>query len=227
MGVQKCQDSRELMIYLEKFSDGVTEYLIQDYIPGPDAVFGFLAKSGEVVAWSLHTRENDYLHFFSNDDILAGARKILAASGYSGVGNFNIIVDEQGRGNFFLECNPRVWASFGISCSFGVDFIRIAQILLQKGSRYPLMDDGVLSSVEVAMDIPYPSTKRFLKGLCMGRYREAGSSHARLAWITLLDPLPTVMARLRKHANDPRDMDDMRMMEKLDSFINAKADATQ
>jgi len=217
-GVVRCQSQRDLEAYLKANKEADSGYLIEDLIPGKDAVFGFLALKGEIKAWTLHTKERHSLRFFGEPRILRMAEKIIAHTGYSGLGNFDLMIREDVTDNFFfLECNPRIWASFGISCAYGVDFFQIGNQLRKSGCINPLMMTHVVKDCEV----PYPSSGKFMRSWLQRPYDLPRGAHARLAWRTLLDPLPTIIEWLRMKKMDELS-DDTAMLDVLRNFLGSR-----
>jgi predicted ATP-grasp superfamily ATP-dependent carboligase len=187
-GIQKIESFEGIERYvLDSQQSNQLPFLIQEYIPGIDVIFGILAKDGELVAWTLHERTNDFLKFFPNEVLLDIGRKIIAASNFNGAANFDVRFDTETGRVAVLECNPRFWASTSASVYYGVDFIQ-AGILLAQGKTLP---DTFKTGVGYTQEIPYPSPRRFLQGLISGKYPFQGIKKD-LAWQSLLDPLPTL-----------------------------------
>ena len=214
IGVALCHSQSDLEAYLLSSDNQADDYLIQNIVKGKDAVFAFVAYQGEIKGWTLHVKEERFIRFISNPEILQEAEKIISAIGYSGTGNLDLMMEE-GTGKFyFLECNPRIWASFGISCAYGVDFIDIGHQFV-KGTVH--MADTA-SCVTEELEVPYPSTGRFLRGWLLGAYPLWRGKSTEFAWRTLCDPLPTIMARLQ-NAKGAAIPDDTDMLEQYHRYL--------
>jgi hypothetical protein len=196
-GVIKCESAADLEGYrLNRDKDGGGAIVLaQEYIEGYDAIFGFAANAGEIYAWTLHRKGRDFLQFFSDASVLAMARKIVSASGFSGVANFDVRFDERRHRFLIIECNPRFWASFGASKCFGVDFFELG-VQMARGETPTANDPRDFTAVK---NVPYPSSLRFAKGWVTGKYNASNTKLNDLAWQSLLDPLPTVAERLQRH----------------------------
>jgi len=186
-GVKKFSSHEEVDYYL---SNGHSEHmpvLAQEFVPGKDLVFGFLANNGEITAWTLLERKPHFVRFFKNDQILDCARKIIAAIKFTGVANLDFRLDEKTGRFAVLECNPRFWASSPISVYYGVDFVRFGLAIAQ-GKE---IEDGWKRGVDENREVPYPTPRRYLTGLITGKYPIRGSKK-NIAWRALVDPFPTI-----------------------------------
>jgi len=219
IGVVRCDKLAELEAYLKENQAVDREFLIQQFIPGKDVVFGFLALDGKIKAWTMHIKERRHLRFFAEARILQMAEKIIAHLGYSGPGNFDLMVLEDGAGDFyFLECNPRIWASFGVSSACGVDFFLLGNQLRQTGAH----DASILTHVVECCEIPYPSSGKFIRSWFHKPYSPRPEIHTRLAWKTLLDPIPTIRQRLAVK-NMETATDDTDMLDVLRNFLHSNS----
>jgi predicted ATP-grasp superfamily ATP-dependent carboligase len=165
--------------------------LVQEYIPGRDIVFGFLAKEGELVAWTMLERMPGFIKFFRDESLLELGRKIVATCGYHGAGNFDVRLDERDGQVKFFEFNPRFWVSVTSSLFYGVDFIHLGTLLAQ-GKDLP---QELKKEVDDTQELPYDVSPFFFKGLISGKYPFQGVKKD-VAWQTLLDPLPSWHERL-------------------------------
>lgn len=100
--------------------------MLQEYAPGYDADVSLLAWEGEILAHVIQSRKDPAaLEFIEHDAILDAARRIVAASGYSGVANIDVRVDETSGSVQVLECNPRFWYTLQASAWRGLNFLDI------------------------------------------------------------------------------------------------------
>lgn len=211
-GIQRCDSKQDLEKYLFDTGGMSHPLLIQDYIEGFDAIFGFIANNGEIVAWTLHRKSTDFLEFFPDPRLLEMARKIVAHVHYNGVGNFDVRYDESRSYCVILECNPRFWASCGYSKYFGVDFFEFGVSIARQERPYTELKKEVTKTEY----IPYPSSGRFAKGLIKWKYEFSGMHLTDLAWQTLLDPLPLLMKLVRGRKSSS-DVDDTFMIENFEN----------
>lgn len=187
-GVQRVTSSQEVEAYLSQSQpSNRSPLLIQEYIPGFDVVFGFVAKDGEIVAWTMLQRMPDFIKFFRDDTLLEFGRRIVAACNYTGAANFDIRVDSRTNHIYFLEFNPRLWSSTSSSIYYGVDFIKVG-ILLAQGKDLP---KDLKTSVHETQEIPYHQPPKFLKGMLLGKYKFQGIKKD-MAWQAVFDPLPSL-----------------------------------
>jgi predicted ATP-grasp superfamily ATP-dependent carboligase len=212
-GVQRCNSKTDLEEYLLDTGSISHGLLIQEFFEGFDAIFGFIANNGTIVAWTLHRKSVDFLGFFHDSRVLEIARKILNHVQYNGVGNFDLRYDESRDYFIFLELNPRFWASCGASKYFGVDFFEIGVCMV----RQELPDTEMKKAVTKTQLVPYPSSWRFVKGLVTGKYKFSATRLTDLAWQTLLDPLPTLM-EVVKRKQSASDIDDTFMIESSENY---------
>jgi predicted ATP-grasp superfamily ATP-dependent carboligase len=200
-GVQKCDSQKELEEISAKEEASYKSILVQKWIPGTDAVFGFLALDGKILAWTLHRRSEYYLEFFKDAALFDKIQAIVSSTKFSGVGNFDVRYDEEDSGRFYIvECNPRVWASFYTSLIYGVDLLEMGMLLAQ-GKSLP---DTLKKEVSVPERMPsfLFSPKRFLLGILLGKYTLEQISKARGAWPIYFDPLPNIWKWLRASNGD-------------------------
>jgi predicted ATP-grasp superfamily ATP-dependent carboligase len=194
-GVKKIDSMTELKNYVAIAAEqNKLPILIQDYIAGEDWLLNILADQGEIIAWTINRRTPYFFEFFPNDEILTIAKKIVSASHYSGVANFDIRFDEKNKIVHVIECNPRFWASFSASVYYGVDFIKLGILSAQK-KAIPTDLKRDVTAVEL---FPYPTPNTFIKGLLKAKYFIWKSNRftTDLAWQSLLDPLPNFYEKI-------------------------------
>lgn len=212
-GVHRFDSNQELERYLSDYDNLNQPLLVQDYFEGFDAIFGFLADKGDIVAWTLHRKTTDFLEFFPDPQLLTAARKIISHVNYHGVGNFDIRYDPSRSHFVIIECNPRFWASCGASKYFGVDFFKFGVNMADQNSFEIISQNAVTKNQYV----PHPSSARFAKGFFTGKYKLRGMHLTDLAWQSLLDPLP-VLAKWIFSPQNITDDDDTFMIENCDSI---------
>jgi predicted ATP-grasp superfamily ATP-dependent carboligase len=97
--------------------------LVQQFIPGWDVGFSFLARRGQLVAYSISEHKQDgQRRFYEDDRLRAHLQTLLAATRYSGVGHFDGRYDPERDEYRILELNPRFWGSLLYSTNAGVNY---------------------------------------------------------------------------------------------------------
>jgi len=111
--------------------------IVQEFIPGKDTSISILAFQGKIVAWTMYEYINSYTQqFFFSEKLLNLVRRVIEATNYEGVINFNLRLDERDDSFKFLECNPRFWNSLRASWRNGVNFITLG-LMLAEGKKIP------------------------------------------------------------------------------------------
>lgn len=134
-GVVKLNSFKELKTYLSSKNEfNKLPLLIQEYIPGIDMGFNFLAKNGEIIAWTIQKwyQENNELEYIRDDNILDIGRQIVSCCNYTGVANIDMRLDNRDKSVKVTECNPRFWGTVDISMLSGVNFPYIGILMTQE-----------------------------------------------------------------------------------------------
>lgn len=128
-GVEKVGSPDELRRYAEGHRRQSAEpFLIQSFISGDDLVFGVLAEHGRVRAWTIQRfchasgAELEHLEYIEHPELLRCGEELVRLLNFHGIAEFDVRLDAAGR-VWFIECNPRVWASIAISMAMGVNFV--------------------------------------------------------------------------------------------------------
>jgi predicted ATP-grasp superfamily ATP-dependent carboligase len=111
--------------------------LVQEFIPGRDIGLCILARRGKIVAWAMQEYINPYtLQFFTSKKLLDLGRRVVEATNYEGVVDFDLRIDERDNSFKFIECNPRFWNTLRASRRNGVNFI-VLGLMLAHGKEIP------------------------------------------------------------------------------------------
>lgn len=97
--------------------------IVQRYIPGVDMGLNLLAVDGEVLAYGIWRRDGDRMEFVSNAYLQRAVFDLCASSRYNGVMNLDVRLNEDTGEAYFIEGNPRFWASHGASVWCGLNFV--------------------------------------------------------------------------------------------------------
>ena len=109
--------------------------IIQEYIEGTDWAISVFAQGGVIrhwVSWVCPSQlDAGYgvgrflaTEFRPRDDLLKMTQTIVAATGFTGVANFDARYDDQACRMKMLECNPRFFNRMSAARLSGLDFVR-------------------------------------------------------------------------------------------------------
>ena len=113
--------------------------LVQELVVGDDVGVSVLADGGSILAWTVQRHlPRKRLLFDAYPPALEAVRKLIAATGYSGVAHFDFIDAPGKHAPLLLECNPRFWATTPAAHAAGVCFPSLA-IHLALGQCLPPM----------------------------------------------------------------------------------------
>jgi hypothetical protein len=96
--------------------------LLQELIAGVDIVSSIYARSGRIEALITHRFWHQVYSTFANDAVFADIAKVVEHYCLDGVFNFDMRLAPDGR-IFFLECNPRFFATVHFSMMAGINFV--------------------------------------------------------------------------------------------------------
>jgi predicted ATP-grasp superfamily ATP-dependent carboligase len=170
--------------------------IIQEYIEGMDWAISVFAQDGVIKHWvswvcpsqlDLGYGIGRFLatEFRPHDDLFAMTREVIAATGFSGVANFDARYDDQACKMKMLECNPRFFNRMSAARLSGLDFVR---------PGLPVADDQPVTLGNVGY---YPWQELFstrgLQRLVRGEWRMAPLLHDIFDMGT--DPLPPIVRK--------------------------------
>ncbi len=171
--------------------------IVQEYIEGRDWSLSVFARDGVVEHWTAWLCPDQldkeygvsrfmFTEFRGHDDLLEMARKIVAASHFSGVANFDARFDSRTNTMKMFECNPRFFNRMLAARLCGLDFVRAG--LPVRGTQRYALDQGCF----------YPWHELFsARGawrLVTGNWKLGPL--ARDVGEMLVDPLPPIMRKL-------------------------------
>lgn len=126
-GVCKITNQNDLEQYSNTYIQSHQfPYVMQEFIEGHDVSVGMLAKEGNVLAWEVHRWVGSaQVDFLDHKAARILVERFVRTIKYTGLINFDMRIDTKNN-IYFLECNPRVWASLHMAMLAGVNFIQIA-----------------------------------------------------------------------------------------------------
>jgi predicted ATP-grasp superfamily ATP-dependent carboligase len=157
----------------------VAEYplLVQEFAPGVDVGFAFLARHGRLVAHAAFTQpRRGVRRYFDAPTLERHAAALLADSGYHGVGQIDTRYDPSSQRYRVLELNPRFWASLLYAAHADMNFpallVRLDELREPIGFRG--REHAVrLSPYELLMNRTVLATERARNGYEAWRARRA------------------------------------------------------
>lgn len=96
--------------------------VVQKFIKGHDVGLSFLARKGDIeLAYGQRIRKSS-ASFPVLDELFECAKILVQSNRYTGPGNIDARIDDQGR-LYLIEFNTRFWATSPLSCLLGIDLI--------------------------------------------------------------------------------------------------------
>lgn len=117
--------------------------IVQRYVEGEDVGLSLLALDGQVRHYSIQVARKGCHQFIVQGAYLEAARRIVEATGFSGLANFDAQLTPQGE-LFLLECNTRSWATISQTTWGGLNFVR--------------------ATLEAALDLPGTQPRALVSG---------------------------------------------------------------
>jgi predicted ATP-grasp superfamily ATP-dependent carboligase len=109
--------------------------LVQEFIPGHDVGFAFVARQGELVAHAAFEQPARGLRrYFDAPRLREYVALLLRETGYHGVGEIDTRHDASNDEYRLLEVNPRFWASLMYATRAGMNF---PELLMRLDERQP------------------------------------------------------------------------------------------
>ncbi len=120
--VRSPDDLRALLA--DPIADVRLPVLAQQFIAGDHHDLTILADNGRILAWTLQRcdLDNQTMHFTSHEYILALGRRLIAATQFHGVIDFDIRIERKTAIPFFIEANPRFPGTLIYKLWAGVNF---------------------------------------------------------------------------------------------------------
>jgi predicted ATP-grasp superfamily ATP-dependent carboligase len=97
--------------------------LVQEFIPGRDVGFAFIARHGKLVAHAAFEQPRKrYRRYYNAPTLARHVEALVARTGYHGVGEVDARFDPVRDEYRLLEVNPRFWASMLYATRAGMNF---------------------------------------------------------------------------------------------------------
>ncbi len=134
-GISILRNRTQAEEWSKHYADREQSVIVQEYIEGTDWAISVFAQDGVIkhwVSWVCPSQlDPGYgvgrflaTEFRPRDDLFAMTQKIVAATGFSGVANFDARYDDQACRMKMLECNPRFFNRMSAARLSGLDFVR-------------------------------------------------------------------------------------------------------
>lgn len=122
-GMYKIKEKADL-VFLEAVK--YKPFLVQKLIIGDDIGINILAHKGRIGAYSIQRNQDDRYIFIHHARLLEEVSRLVAASEFNGLANFDTMVERATGEIYLLECNPRVWMSIFASSVAGINFLKMS-----------------------------------------------------------------------------------------------------
>lgn len=130
--------------------------IAQEFAPGWDVGFSMIANHGKLVAYCMFSANKKRTRtFFEDERLLNHIQKVVEATKYHGIGNWDARYDPVKDEYKILELNPRFWSSQLYSTNAGINFPYIMAnpelwddahpIKARLGDAYPTLYERLLS----------------------------------------------------------------------------------
>jgi biotin carboxylase len=104
---------------------GYADLLAQEYASGTDYGLSILARDGRITHWAAFALQSDGdVEFVTNRVLLECGERLIAATKFTGVANFDARIDGPDGGVKLLECNPRFFGRMKATRLAGLDFVK-------------------------------------------------------------------------------------------------------
>ena len=134
-GISILRDRLQAQEWKKSCVDLDQPVIIQEYIEGTDWAISVFAQNGVIehwVSWVCPSQlDQGYgvgrflaTEFRPRDDLFSMTQKVVAATSFSGVANFDARYDDQACRMKMLECNPRFFNRMSAARLSGLDFVR-------------------------------------------------------------------------------------------------------
>ena len=124
-GVYVIDSPQTFQTYVERMAEAEQlPILAQQYLQGYDMDLTILADHGEVVAWTIQRRrfEESGVEFIIDDQMLQLGERIVNATGFHGIVDFDLRFETPTNRAYLMEANPRFPGTLRFKLAAGVNF---------------------------------------------------------------------------------------------------------
>ena len=200
-GVLVLADRRDMLArFLRDPSYAHGGVVVQEFVEGCDWALSVFARHGRVEHWTAWAcpgqLEAGYgvgrflvTTFCDRRDLMEMGERIIAATNFSGVANFDARLDARSDTMKMFECNPRFFNRMLAARFCGLDFVRAGLPRFEGGSR---------TSLDQKQYYPWQElfSLRGARRLLSGEWKP--SLLARDVYELLIDPLPPIVRKLTR-----------------------------
>jgi len=138
-GLYLCRDAYEVIKLVTRLHDP-SEFIIQEFVHGPDVDVSVLCRDGEILAYTMQRalvpshkpwHPAAAIEFMYDREAFTNIERLVRAVRWSGIAHFDCIFDHAARQTLILEVNPRYWRSLLGSLNAGVNFPHLACLASQ------------------------------------------------------------------------------------------------
>jgi len=199
-GIKILHDQVQVQNWLSSHGDfDHRPTIVQEYIEGQDWALSIFAQDGVIKHWVSWVCPGQLdagygigrflaTEFRPRDDLFTAGQKIVAATNFSGVANFDARYDDRSGVMRMLECNPRFFNRMSAARLSGVDFVRPG-LPLSGTQPVSLGDVGYYPWQELF-------TRRGIRRMLQGRWRIIPLIRDLYEMGT--DPIPPIARKLGK-----------------------------
>lgn len=196
-GITILRDRAQAAAWQRSDGDPKQAVIVQEYIEGQDWALSVFAQDGIIkhwVSWVCPSQlDSGYgigrflaTEFSPRDDLLAMTQKVVSATHFSGVANFDARYDDQACTMKMLECNPRFFNRMSAARLSGLDFVQPG-LPIEGSQPVTLGNVGYYPWQEIF-------SKRGLQRLIQRKWRMTPLWHDLYEMGT--DPLPPIVRKL-------------------------------
>jgi predicted ATP-grasp superfamily ATP-dependent carboligase len=98
--------------------------LVQAFIPGQDVCISLFCREGSISAAVMYYYDKNTYFFFECEPLYGLAKRVVEATDFSGVVNFDARLDPSGAVTL-IECNPRFWYNMDIAMLAGLNYVTL------------------------------------------------------------------------------------------------------
>lgn len=155
-GVSVFYSPEKAKDYLDLLTSNNYPIIAQEFVQGDLIGLNILSKQGEILAWTIQSQgfPGSKYTLLSHSEILNHGINICRTLKYSGVANFDIIYNTVTKSVYFLECNPRFWASTMVSTWMGVNLPYLG-VLVADDKFSPLDFEPIYGEIQHARKFPF------------------------------------------------------------------------